>query len=57
MVEEFIVALLVTVIVRPDNDHPPVSPVLAMVSVCAKPFPEKVIKSKQKIKRDWEVFT
>jgi hypothetical protein len=47
MVEELMVASLVTVIVRvgPSKDHPAVSPVFAMVSVCAIPFPEKDNKS------------
>jgi hypothetical protein len=45
MVEELMVALVVTVIVRSVKDHPAVSPVFAMVSVCAIPFPEKDNKS------------
>jgi hypothetical protein len=40
-----LVALLVTVIVRSVKDHPAVSPVFAMVRVCAIPFPEKDNKS------------
>lgn len=51
MVEEFIVASVVTVIVRSVKDQPAVSPVFAMVSVCAKPFPEKVNKN-NKLKKE-----